>query len=93
MHIALVNAFIYLRLKYRDEGFEMVQWNEFITVHVTFPVINAWLSYTLVYILFLNIVNLCDFNTTIATFEANNPSPGYVPGNDTINWNNINWLC
>lgn len=63
--IALVNAFIYLRLKYRDEGFEMVQWNEFITVHVTFPVLNAWLSYTLVYILFLNIVSLCDWNKTV----------------------------
>ena len=90
MLIALVNAFIYLRLKYRDEGFEMVQWNEFITVHVTFPVLNAWCSYTLVYILFLNIVNLCDYQRTITTFENNNQ--GYMPGNDT-NWNDINWFC
>ena len=63
-----MNAFIYLRLKYKDQGFEKVQWNEFFTIHVTFPVINAWISYTLVYILFLNTVNLCDYSSTTAKF-------------------------
>ena len=36
-------------MKYKDDGRELVSWFEFLTIHVTFPVINAWISYQLAY--------------------------------------------
>jgi hypothetical protein len=39
---------LYNRVKYRDDGREKVSFVEFVTIHVTFPVMNAWISYQLI---------------------------------------------
>lgn len=36
---------IYKPLKYKDDGRDVVSVIDFITIHVTFPAINAWISY------------------------------------------------
>lgn len=53
--------FIYEKIKYHDDGFEKVTATEFITIHITFPITNAWISYTLAYVLFINFTNYCNF--------------------------------
>ena len=40
---------IYLRIKYKDDGRELVSWLEFVTIHMTFPLLNAWMSYVVCY--------------------------------------------
>jgi len=40
---------VYGRVKYKDDGRELVGFIEFITIHVTFSVLNAWMSYQLAY--------------------------------------------
>lgn len=45
MRIVLIQVFLYGRVKYKDDGRELVSIVEFITIHVTFPVLNAWISY------------------------------------------------
>ena len=47
--IVIVVFFLYERVKYKDDGRELVGIVEFITIHVTFPVINAWSSYIVAY--------------------------------------------
>ena len=36
---------LYRKVKYSDDGRELVSLVDFVTIHVTFPVMNAWLSY------------------------------------------------
>lgn len=36
---------LYRKVKYSDDGRELVNFVDFVTIHVTFPVLNAWLSY------------------------------------------------
>jgi hypothetical protein len=45
--IRLVNVhyLLYSRVKYRDDGREKVSFMEFVTIHVTFPLMSAWFSY------------------------------------------------
>lgn len=40
---------LYRKLKYKDDGREQVPLLDFITIHVTFPVLNAWASYQVLY--------------------------------------------
>lgn len=68
----------------------MVRWNEFITVHLTFSVLNAWISYNVVYILFINVVNLCNYDTITKRFISDNID--YVPG-QAYNFDNISYFC
>lgn len=41
--------FCYHRVKYKDDGREIVSFMEFLTIHCTFPIINAWMSYNLAF--------------------------------------------
>jgi uncharacterized membrane protein len=59
--LVIVLFFIYEKIKYHDDGFEKVTATEFITIHITFPVTNAWISYTLAYILLVNLANYCNY--------------------------------
>lgn len=59
--LVIVLLFIYQKIKYHDDGFEKVTATEFISIHITFPVTNAWISYTLAYILLVNLANYCNF--------------------------------
>ena len=36
---------VYEPLKYKDDGRDVISIADFITIHVTFPAINAWVSY------------------------------------------------
>jgi len=67
-HLVIVLFFIYEKIKYHDDGFEKVTGTEFLTIHITFPVTNAWISYTLAYVLFINFTNYCNF--TVLQLEA-----------------------
>jgi hypothetical protein len=40
---------MYISVKYKDDGREFVTVLEFITIHCTFPALNAWLTYQLLY--------------------------------------------
>jgi len=60
--LVIVLFFIYRKIKYHDDGFEKVTASEFITIHITFPVTNAWISYTLAYILLINLANFCNYD-------------------------------
>lgn len=40
-----VSFLLYDKVKYKDDGRELVGFIEFITIHVTFPVLNAFTSY------------------------------------------------
>jgi uncharacterized membrane protein len=40
---------LYRKLKYKDDGREQVPILDFVTIHITFPVLNAWSSYQVVY--------------------------------------------
>ena len=40
---------LYRKVKYRDDGRELVSFVDFVTIHVTFPILNAWLTYQTLY--------------------------------------------
>ena len=50
---------IYRPLKYKDDGRDVVSGVDFITIHGTFPAINAWVSYQLYYCLELCFTTVC----------------------------------
>ena len=50
---------IYRPLKYKDDGRDVVSWIDFLTIHGTFPAINAWVSYQLYYCLELSFTTVC----------------------------------
>lgn len=66
----IVLLFIYNKIKYHDDGFEKVTLAEFVTIHVTFPVTNAWISYTLVYVLFVNFANYCNYDFILSKVQS-----------------------
>jgi hypothetical protein len=59
--LVIVLLFIYQKIKYHDDGFEKVTATEFISIHITFPVTNAWISYNLAYILLVNLASYCNY--------------------------------
>lgn len=50
---------IYRPLKYKDDGRDVVSWIDFLTIHGTFPAINAWVSYSLYYCLEICFTTIC----------------------------------
>ena len=54
--------FLYGRVKYKDDGRELVSIVEFITIHVTFPVLNAWISYQLAYQIIIVMAESCPWS-------------------------------
>ncbi len=57
--VVLVQLFLYRRVKYKDDGRELVSMVEFITIHVTFPILNAWISYMLAYQIMITLAQSC----------------------------------
>ena len=55
-----VQYLIYQPLKYRDDGRDVVSAADFITIHVTFPAINAWITYQLYYCMMATYATVCD---------------------------------
>lgn len=64
----VIYLFIYRPIKYKDDGRELVSWFEFLTIHVTFPVLNAWVTYQLVYNVFIILATTCPFPVQENTF-------------------------
>ena len=54
-----VHYLIYLKVKYKDDGRELVSFSDFFTIQVCFPAINAWITYQTLYVLFLTVSMLC----------------------------------
>ena len=51
---------VYRPLKYKDDGRDVVTFLDFLTIHCTFPAINAWISYQLYFCLFITTTTVCD---------------------------------
>ena len=51
---------IYEPLKYKDDGRDVVSVADFFTIHVTFPAINAWITYQMYYCVMVTVATLCD---------------------------------
>ena len=51
---------IYKPLKYKDDGRDVVNWLDFVTIHMTFPAINVWASYQLYYSILITVTTMCD---------------------------------
>lgn len=58
--IVTTQYYIYSPLKYKDDGRDVVSFIDFITIHATFPAINAWISYQLYYYLAITSTTICD---------------------------------
>ena len=56
----IVQYLIYQPLKYKDDGRDVVSFIDFITIHVTFPTINAWISYNLYFSMMITVATVCD---------------------------------
>jgi hypothetical protein len=48
-----VHYFGYRKIKYQDDGRDYVSIKEFFSVHVTFSVLNSWMTYFFCYIMFV----------------------------------------
>lgn len=46
------HTFVYRRIKYHDEGNAFVSRSEFFTLHITFSIIEAWISYLVLFSVF-----------------------------------------
>lgn len=57
-----IHYFIYSPLKYKDDGRDIVSFIDFVTIHVTFPAINAWITYFLYYTIIVTVTTVCDSN-------------------------------
>jgi len=59
-HLKVVlHALIYRRVKYKDDGRDLVTVADFVALHVTFPFINAWVSYQIVYVSSIALCAMC----------------------------------
>ena len=54
--------FIYVPIKYKDDGRDIVSFIDFVTIHVTFPAINAWITYFLYYTIIVTVTTVCESN-------------------------------
>ena len=73
--------YIYSPLKYKDDGRDVVSFIDFITIHSTFPAINAWISYQMYYNLAITATTVCD--TSYFDDVSGNYCSGY-PADDGL---------
>ena len=50
---------IYAQVKYKDDARDVVTVWDFLTIHCTFSVFNAWISYQLLFVIFTTLTVLC----------------------------------
>lgn len=50
---------LYRPVKYKDDGRDIVSFVDYVTIHVTFPGINCWVSYQLYYAMMLTTTTVC----------------------------------
>lgn len=57
------HTFVYRRIKYHDEGNAFVSRSEFFSLHITFSIIEAWISYLLLFSMFQVVVEYADYQS------------------------------
>ena len=55
----VLHFLIYKTTKYKDDGRDLVNMIDFISIHCTFPAMNAWISYQTLYVLFMTMAAIC----------------------------------
>ena len=50
---------IYRTVKYKDDGRDVVTLIDFISIHITFPYISAWVTYQIVYTASITLCAMC----------------------------------
>ena len=72
--IVYVHCFGYRKIKYLDDGRDYVSVKEFFSVHVTFSVLNSWVTYFAIFNLFvylkIQFFNKHEINITEATMTT-----------------------
>lgn len=56
----VVQYLIYEPVKYKDDGRDVVTIADFITIHVTFPVVNAWVTYQMYFGMMVTLTTICN---------------------------------
>ena len=80
----VIHYLIYRPLKYKDDGRDVVTLLDFLTIHCTFPAINAFISYQLYFCLMLTATTVCDttylkqLETQFCTEYENIPNIEYM---------------
>ena len=54
-----VHYMLYLKVKYKDDGRELVTFADFITIQVCFPALNAWMTYQFFFMMMLTASTIC----------------------------------
>lgn len=54
-----VQYLLYNKVKYKDDGRELVNFADYVTIQITFPLINCWITYQTLYSLFQTMAELC----------------------------------
>jgi hypothetical protein len=55
----VLHYLIYSTVKYKDDGRDVVTMIDFLSIHVTFPYISAWVTYQIVYTASIALCALC----------------------------------
>ena len=55
----MLHYLIYRTVKYKDDGRDLVTPADFVTIHVTFPFISAWITYQIVYTALIVLCAMC----------------------------------
>lgn len=55
----MLHYLIYRAVKYKDDGRDVVTVADFISIHITFPFIHAWVSYQIVYVFMIALCAMC----------------------------------
>jgi len=63
-----VHLKIYIKIKYHDDGHEFVSRIEFVCMHIPFSFLHAWLSYCIIFTIFLSVLYSSEMNSLIAGF-------------------------
>lgn len=86
---------IYNRIKYRDDGRDLVTGTDFFCIHVSVSFMNSWLTYQLFYIGFISFSRLCSYPVPGYVEESPNyfcPSfPNVLPPRDQYYYNMFLW--
>jgi hypothetical protein len=73
-----VHIFVYTKIKYKDDGRDYVSLKEFLSIHFTFSVLHACLTYYVIYSLMANLE---------LQFCINQEQPCMLLGIEFITWN------
>ena len=59
--LKLISLWMYQRVKYQDDGRDLVNGIDFMAIHVSFSLINAWMTYTCLYQSSITFARVCPY--------------------------------